>query len=102
MIIVEHECQKINEEIIKMSDHTTSTIHMEYIMPWKGLSVNQKRLDVNIFITISGLYKLRTVFGRFQFINTEDKVCKGLEQGVDKGSVTDSHDIKLVLKIKLV
>lgn len=71
-------------------------------MPWKGLSVNQKRLDINIFI-ISGLDKLRTVFGRFQFINTEDKVCKGLEQGVDnKGSVTDSHDIKLVLKIKLV
>lgn len=94
--------KQINEEIVKMSDLTTSTIHMEYIMPWKGLSVNQKRLGVNIFI-ISGLDKLRTVFGRFQFINTEDKVCKGLEQGVDnKGSVTDSHDIKLALKIKLV
>lgn len=54
-------------------------------MSWKGMSVKQKRLDVNIF-TISGFYKLRTIFGRLQFINTEDKVWKGLEQGVDIGA----------------
>lgn len=76
LIIIEHKYIKIYKEKITIIDYITRTVHVQYIMPWKGLSVREKRMDVNI-LAISKFDKLWTVLGRFQIKNTEGEVMFG-------------------------